>query len=447
MLRIFIGKPGSGKSSGALRDIISELVEGNRVVVTNLSIDLGKLNAFLQTRYPIADIDLHKRLHILTNDQCRRFWLYRSPTLTLPDVTRAEEKAGIFPDFGLYAGEGVLFVIDEAHIMFDARAWMESGPSLTYYNSQHRKLNDELIFVTQFVELIDKRVRGFAQDFWYFRNGAMEKMFTFFVAPSFFLVRVYQRPQTGAGGEHPSETHRYSLDKEMCDCYDTSAGVGITGRKRPEKKNKKGFNVLWLSVPLLVVAVLLLKAPDWFARGLVKATSATKAATDSVVYSDSSIPGEVANRSTLPPQSTDHTPKSEKLWFTGIIYGNNRINVSLTDGRVLSEGDGVLAHVARHYVVLIDGTRVYRLPADRGGFVGSGVRVTPVKRDGVPPAEALTDVPTQSGSGHVLTVAPGPKPETSSITQSKDSWPEAGSWRLDPDGVQRLRFTESFFKK
>jgi len=366
-LRMFLGKPGGGKSSGALRDIVHELTRGQRVVVTNLSIDPGELNAFLQKRFPAEDIDLHKRLLLLDEKQSRRFWLYRSPTVTVPDVTKEQEKAGTFPNFGAYAESGVLYVIDEAHIMFDARAWMDSGQSLTYYNSQHRKLNDELVFVTQFLELIDKRVRGFAQEYWYFRNNGLEKIFTFFVLPKYFTVAVYQRPATNPH-DKPSEVHRYTLDLEMARCYDTSAGIGIKGRKSPEKTGKKGFNIAWLSVPAALGLYLMWAAPNWAGEAIAGTASGARVAEAAGFVEKRADIGNqnvalgAPSPSGRPPVDvgkTSSVASADDLHVRGYIVLAGRVNILLSDGRTLTEGDGTVARIERNRVVLQDGTTLW----------------------------------------------------------------------------------------
>src|SRR5690606_31834193 len=119
---------------------------------------------------------------LLSVEESRRFWLHRIDArglhVDLDDVTRDDEKRGRNVDYEVITGPnrdalaagrprvypGIDYVIDECHVFFDARAWAESGLSLTYYNSQHRKLDDNVTFVTQFLELIDKRVKSFSQE-------------------------------------------------------------------------------------------------------------------------------------------------------------------------------------------------------------------------------------------------------------------------------------------
>jgi len=123
----------------------TQLVNGQRVIVTNLSIDIGRFSALVQKRHPKADFDPNKRFRLLTDQECKRFWLHRRPGLSIPDITKEQEHG---QDWFKVPEDtfGCLFVLDEAHIHFDARSWAMNGLSLTYYNSQHRKFSDEVVF-------------------------------------------------------------------------------------------------------------------------------------------------------------------------------------------------------------------------------------------------------------------------------------------------------------
>lgn len=369
---MFLGKPGGGKSYGALLDALEEATRGDRVIVTNLSIDPGKLSAFVQRHHPDAEFDPNQRLVVLTQEQARRFWLYRGPAVLVPDVTKEQEKLGQFPDFAKYAGNGCLFIIDEAHVLFDARAWAESGLSLTYYNSQHRKLNDEVIFVTQFLELIDKRCRGFAQSFHYFRNGAAEMLFTFFRAPSYFLVKVYQRPPTGMM-DTPSEVHRYTLNKELADCYDTSAGVGISGRKKPEEKKKRGLHFAWVVVPMVALLCAMWFGPDLLARlAFGSGRSARSEGAGSLLRRPNEHAAE-RERERIEQSASPEPDRNRvsELWVVGYVVRGTRVNVLLSDGRTLTENDRELELLERNGAH-VDGKKLFLVPTSgrSGGHRG-----------------------------------------------------------------------------
>jgi len=147
------GKPGNGKSLYAVRLIIDELVHGNRTVVTNVALKEKELREYLDKEYPSFMGDLSSRLRILTTEETGQFWLIRGAALSLAGVDKLDEKQGTRLDFGTvyiggaglaeelsahgvpvekretgfvtnaYALPGVMYVIDEIHIHFDARNW------------------------------------------------------------------------------------------------------------------------------------------------------------------------------------------------------------------------------------------------------------------------------------------------------------------------------------
>jgi hypothetical protein len=355
-LRVAVGKPRGGKSYGLTKECLEELVFGERILATTLALDLGEINAYIQKEYPDKDIDLFKRVRLLTREEGKRFWLHPAPGVDIPDVTREQEQAGIFPPFEDYYPDcGVMFVIDEAHIDFDARNWALIGQSLTFFNSQHGKLNVEIFFITQFVDLLDKRIRGFAQEFWYYRNLGMENVLTMFRMPRYFTCKVYNKPPSGML-DRPNETHRYRFDARIGRCYDTSAGVGIKGRKKPEKNRKKGFFIGWALVPIAAGLFFIVKAPDVVAGGLTDMLSGTAANVKPA--------GTAAPKPTASPKpgygKESPSAESEPLYVRAALVQGQRYTLYLSDGRRLTEREQQVAAVdrARNQVVLVDGQRL-----------------------------------------------------------------------------------------
>jgi len=367
MIRIFLGKPGGGKSYGALCDIREEIVEGRRTIVTNLSIDPGKLSAYIQKHYPKADFDPCTRFRLLTEEETKSFWLHPKPGMDIPAPSKAEELQGKF--FVVQPEHcSTLFVIDEAHIHFDARCWAATGLSLTYFNSQHRKWDHECIFVTQFLDLLEKRVKGFAQEYVYFVNNGLEKFLTHFRLPSYFTVKSYSKPRTGAPGQDQhTAAKRYELDLELAACYDTSAGVGIPGRGKPENNKVKGWNIFWIIIPFIGVCSLFYFIPGLFTSFIVRMTSSSvykkdeKPATSPV---DPSRPQQAA-----PTQEQNKVMPAQELrepvFVRSVAVGRGEAIVTLTDGRVLTRGTG-LDVITRDYVYTLTGER-YQVRRGSGG--------------------------------------------------------------------------------
>jgi len=391
MIYIFLGLPRAGKSYAALCEIVDEIVNGNRVICTNLPINVPELSAYIATRYPEADFDPHKRLRILTDDETKRFWRYRRSAID-------GSKLDCVFEFGTGILMSVLtdqsmipetmFVIDEAHMYFDARNWAKNGEELTAYNSQHGKIGngDVVIFITQWVELVDKRVRVFAQEYHSFRNLGFERLLWFFRAPTRFLRTVYSSPpHHGVKPVQPPSTQ--AIDLALAACYDTSAGVGVKGRGTPEKKpRRKGLHWVWLVVGALVVVWLISKGPDYFMKSVISkfrpdaqntpapvVQSVTQPTVPAQVAQELSI-GQKANhfarRNGFSPVSSFHANglpvveeqiTSKPPFVVSVLFGINRWRIELSDGRVFSDETGGIKHVNRDFVILSDGEPVPRL--------------------------------------------------------------------------------------
>lgn len=274
MIFTIIGKPGAGKTLYSLKEVFRVLTSTDQVIVSNVSYDLFKLQALLDKRSPNKTIDVFKRVRFLTADQSRKFWLYRMNSIgehvDLKDVSHDEERQGKYPDFNIIMLQnlpGVFYIIDECHVFFDARSYRDVSMSLTFYNSQHRRFNDDIIFITQFLDLIDKRVKSFSQEFITLRNNANEKFFTLWRGPTYFTAKHYQRPPTNVLTDVSTEVHRFQLDLELAACYDTSSGVAIVGRGQPESRKKRGLPAWTMAIPVIAICVSLWFVPDLFVKG------------------------------------------------------------------------------------------------------------------------------------------------------------------------------------
>lgn len=433
MIFTIVGKPGGGKSFYSLRHIVNVLAHTENSVVTNLSVNVAELHAYLSQKYPDKAIDTPRRVRILNVDQSRRFWLYRIDAngldVDLGGVTREEEKQGRHVDYSkitdanrealakgfprLYPG--IDYIIDECHVFFDARSWTETGLSLTYYNSQHRKLDDNVTFVTQFLELIDKRVKSFSQEFIYLRNNGAEKIFTLFRGPAYFTAKHYQRPPSGLQ-DMPSEVHRFALDLALAKCYDTSAGVGISGVGRPEAKRKKGLHVAWLVVPFVAFMAVLFWAPDWLAGTVLGTkvgdysarTLGLKEGASAASVAPSAVPAAV--RSSSPPPLASSLPAvvgsdPAAVYPVGYVKRGNRVNVSMSDGTTRTERDRELTRVERNSITL-DGQKLFfrplppRLQVAPSPAVDASVLATPPDLQASPPhppsSQSAAEVPGKS---------------------------------------------------
>jgi len=232
------GKPGGGKSLYATKLIIDELLYGTRCVITNVPLKLGNLNAYLQKEYPNKSIDLHKRVILFNEEEMKEFFTIRPEGSRGPKLlTKEEWGKGEKPDYTGITDSGVAYFVDEVHIGFNARAWMDTGRDVLYYLSQHRKLGDTVVCITQAVMNVDKQFRSVTQDYTYMRNLSKERMSKFRL-PNLFIRQTYTSP--AADNATPMETGTLRLDvKGLASCYDTAVGVGIHGKKGADTHERK----------------------------------------------------------------------------------------------------------------------------------------------------------------------------------------------------------------
>ena len=429
MIFTTIGKPGGGKSLYSLRQIVRYLVSTDNSIITNLSIRLPQLQEYLSKNHPDKDIDVNKRIRLLDVEQSRRFWLYRIDSdgldHDLKGVTREEEKSGKSVDFQAICEAnkecltkgiprkypGVFYVIDECHVFFDSRAWAESGLSLTFYNSQHRKLNDDVMFITQFLELIDKRVKSFSQEFIELRNNGAEKFMTVFRGPSFFTARHYQSPPTG-GRNVATEVHRFSLDIPLANCYDTSAGVGISGVGAPETKRKKGLNIAWIAVPAFGALALLYYFPDMLAAGIMSSAD-NKSALDKLSSNPVASVSQSSPSVVSPISPSLSPPSGQDLTLVGVARRGVYVNVILSDGRTLIETDESFQRIDRNGVV-VDGRKVF--------FARPVSNYKPIVQE-------VAKLTVQDPNGK------------NDLRQADNE--DSSSWSLGSDGVYRLKPSQS----
>jgi len=397
MITNIYGKIGGGKTYYSVKEeIIEELVCGYRVVVTNVALDLSNLAFLLAERYPEGDpIDLHDRVRILTIDEMGEFFAHREHGNDLEVPTLDEWRKGKNVNYDT-CKRAVKYVLDEVHVKFDARGWQSQGPHVTFYNSQHRKLDDEIVFISQFPELVDKRLKGFAQEHVYCENHALERLFTVFRAPAYFTASSYLRERTGQNDVAQWKT-RFTLDLKIAGCYDTSAGVGIRGRKKPESRKKKGISVIWGVAAVCVAGGLLLWLSDWVPKKLTGADK--KPMTKQEVAKAGGEQKEGQKQAGGPPEfmqppkslpaiMEDRTPP-QALYCTGMSSTENRFTMQLSDGRTLNESMGIVKAWDSGRIILVTGETIWLLP-----------RARPLEVPVVPDKEEPTEEPvSETASG------------------------------------------------
>jgi len=396
MIEMYTGLPGAGKSYGALLRIMDVLERTNQVVVTNCALRLDVLNEYYNRRASSVGrlVDVFSRVRLINSTEAREFWRFRPSFSVIPDVTlkrrrKASELTEIASGDGIgdrpntaqvvdvvtdmlneagHRQPGVFYVIEEAHLLFDARSWASTAQTLTFYNSQHRKFLDDCVFVTQFLKLIELRVRGFAENFYVYRNFAGRKVYQFLRMPSRLRELKFPVDPSVPGAQHDSETWR-ALDLEKAACYSSMSGVGVGGAGSVEVRSVKGFSLPWWS-PFVALAALALLfvvgsklALSKFGESFVKTVS--PATSSDPVSRQKSPRGEVKHDLVKPPPVPPAAPAAVSRpagalpgaeWPTvrsTAVRADGRMVVTLSTGIILREAD----------ILLIDDSKI----VTRGG--------------------------------------------------------------------------------
>ena len=276
------GKPGGGKSLYGLMLIVEALLKTRQSVITNLSVNPGELNAYIQEKHPEADVDLMNRLFLIDEEQTFRFYRHRPHGFVFDEPEEKTERMQ-FKECTCTNGEvtvvkrpqelgPVLYVIDEIHEFFNAREWMKTGKHMLSYISQHRKLGDDVIAITQALSNVEKQLRVVAQEYICLRNHSKEK-FGWFRSFDAFSRRHYLSPPTGGPGDVCTSHRFFRLDAEgLGACYNTAAGVGIAGEAADKGQKAKGIPPVAVGVGLAVLLVALIFIPLGGMRWLMGAS-------------------------------------------------------------------------------------------------------------------------------------------------------------------------------
>jgi len=380
-IHIILGKPGSGKSFYATRRLIDELSDTNRNIVTNLPLRLDALNEYLQQRWPERDLRALQRIRLLADEEMRFFWKFRAPADCAPPVLaqwneeqNEQRKGALFRELDAWAktattsdnGAGVAYFLDEAHIPFNARAWASVASAALFYLSQHRKLGDIVWPITQAPSNLDKQFRSVAEDFTRVRNEYTAK-FGVFKGRGRFVRKTFLSEPTAANVE-PFETATFSLDG-MEKCYDTARGIGVHGSKADIGRRAKGINILWVMPAALVLALACVAVPwalgkaggSYIAgKGSAKGDAAAVDVAKAAPVVASAVPVAVA---ASPVGFGRESPSVPSVTVRGYVMRGARVNVILSDGRILTENDPELTMIGRNGVT-VNGQKLFMARPD-----------------------------------------------------------------------------------
>ncbi len=280
-LYFICGKVGAGKSYRGMVSILDQLLHDDRLIVTNLPVNLAALQDFLSKRFPAQDICLvdHRRpalpgeeadadgmvfqpsrIRILDEGELAEFYRVRHQEAN--NVPRLEREKGsrnpVCLDFsqwlkgGRFSGQGVIYHLDELQLFYNVRKYADAPDEFPFYLSQHRKLGDDIYVYTQQPQNVDKMFRSFTQEFIYVVNIGKKRVGPF-AAPKIFRFAAYPEPFSGQPGQICQYSGYFRMDYELAATYNTAAGIGIEAAKADVGSKVKGWDWrLILLVPFLV---------------------------------------------------------------------------------------------------------------------------------------------------------------------------------------------------
>ena len=266
---------------------------------------------------------------------------------------------------------GTAYVFDEIHNVYPSRQWHNTPRRFNFYGSQHGKLNDHNIYTTQALKDADSVVYRNAQSFTYCRNHRLEK-FGRFKRGSGFEAKTYNDPRS-SDAVTPVETLQYKFDPKVAALYDTSAGIGMPGGGTADGGHSvKGIPLksVWVLCALAICAVYVLfnyvipKYTHKFLGGVIAGSVTGKLPVKTAQAPAAAKPIEKfaiadARPFAVPePGTTRPKPEADPVRVRGYVLSGGKVNLILSDGRTLIEGDESLERLQRNGAT-VDGKKLY----------------------------------------------------------------------------------------
>src|SRR5580704_1412411 len=373
------GKVGAGKSYRGVVSIVDQLVHDDRLIVTNLPVNLGKLADFLAKRYPERNICLldHRRpanpgeeadadgmvfepsrVRVLDEGELAEFYRIRhQASEKVPRIERErEDRNPVCLDFsqwlkgGKFSGRGVIYHLDELQLFYNVRRYADAPDEFPFYLSQHRKLGDDIYVYTQQPQNVDKMFRSFTQEFIYVVNIGKKRVGPF-AAPKIFRFAAYPEPYTGQIGQVCQYSGYFRMDYELAATYNTAAGIGIEAAKADLGSKVKGLDWGWLLL-LPIIISLCFFGFRWIGGRWVQSVipGVKKSAPESRIHSVGVAAPQMPVTSSQPklsnqPQSRNaDSPTNSidsKVLMVGWAVEGGKARVALSDGRWVGEEEGL----------------------------------------------------------------------------------------------------------
>jgi hypothetical protein len=388
MISFITGKPGGGKGLLSMDQHVDELVLGTRPLITSLPVRLEPwvngswkpmcgTKSFLSRTYPkqfgtsekLAEID--KRVFVLNDEQAQEFFLYRVidgklvKAEAVYKTSKDGEKRLMEYDTSLAAKSGPTFYcIDEAWKFWGSRNWQKTGEGMLFYGAQHRHFGDDVLVVTQHTKQIDPAIQRVAQDFWVVRNHG-KMTFGMFRQPAVFSVCIYDQPPTGASIS-PMSRKMFTLDRTgLAQCYDTSAGVGLSGRMMADIGGRTKGLPWWVGVVGVLGALFLIYYAIVFSakmvtHGMLKAGPGAARHVEHAMGQNLDTNGHPVvagpiKRELSRTESVRHfqtQDSDEEVVCRGYDMCKGQARVYLSNGQIFDSRYGEVDKVLRHSVII-----------------------------------------------------------------------------------------------
>lgn len=320
-IRFKYAQIGGGKSMHSVIEMCNELEKTERYVVTNVSILVDDCPSGYWTfreycqKFIEKPVDVSKRVAVLTKEQSVEFFRYLpAGGLTPEQITefgleivenkfswgtfrvarlplRDDAVSGKLTNFAARNAQtgcfkvGCHYFIDEVHKLFSARAYHKVSPMVEDYQSELRKLDDDLTLITQNPEKVDKNFRRNATEWMMVQNMSKTVLFMGVTLNNRFRYHWFNQSEMPTRLDKPTVSGWYSFERKRRyhQLYLTMEGVGISGGLVKESSRVKGRSPLvWAGavVGIVLIAYFLPRIVQGAITGVVGGT--VKAATKGI---------------------------------------------------------------------------------------------------------------------------------------------------------------------
>lgn len=176
MITAFTGVPGGGKSLHAAQEILDAICKKGIPVIANFDVNRPKFEKVRFRRKKIGD-----------------FYFIPNNVLRPEDLIQFSKAHYMEHKF---SENGILLVLDEAQLLFNARTWNDSRRAdWVYFFTNSRHFGFRVILICQFLEMLDKQIRSVVEIEVQHRSmanfGAKGKILTLFVGGRLFACISY----------------------------------------------------------------------------------------------------------------------------------------------------------------------------------------------------------------------------------------------------------------